>query len=408
MENEMKKPIICLLGDGSSTHIQRIALALEQRGYCILIMTGSHHHSDELHQITHAHPHIQVQSFNSKFPVFKKIHAMRKILKDFKVDILHSHYVNHGGYAGFLTGFHPHIISAWGDDIWLTPKMSLAHRMGVITTLRSSDLNLPVSSQLHDEIVRLTHKKIPSLVWNWGVDTEHFKSDAEKIKLFRKKIGIQAEELLVYSPRLLLPDYFHELLIEAWPEVLSKLPNARLVIKKTCADAIYESQLQAKIETLRLRDQIIWLENLSFQDLATSFSAADLMVSLPVTEGTPMSILEALSCETLVLATDIPEVREWVIPTKTGALTLKNPPAIAKKIIELLTLSPENKKEMGRLGRSLVIQKAGREKSFDDLEKIYAHFFETGSKLSFLKTTGNLFLSNLNGKFSENNIFPVP
>ncbi len=50
----------------------------------------------------------------SKLKYLKALPAIKKIIKKFKIDILHAHYASSYGLLGSLSGFSPFILSVWG------------------------------------------------------------------------------------------------------------------------------------------------------------------------------------------------------------------------------------------------------------------------------------------------------
>ena len=362
----MRKFRIAHLGAGNSPHLHVLARELSLRGHELTIISGTNYQPfPEIENVT-------VCSFDSTRRFDVKIRAIREILAARKIEILHSHYVNHGGFAAALTAFHPHVLSAWGDDILLTPQESFAKKLMVTGALLTADLVLPVSNALGDEITRLTSKKVKPVTWHWGVDGGHFAYREKEAQKFRESLGLTSNDLIVYSPRLLWPDYYHDVLLEAWPKVLQEFPGAKLVLKRTGENKIYENKLRALSKSLGIESSLIWIESLPYSELPTSYAAADVVVSLPLTEGTPITILETLACETIVVAADIPAVRHWVEERKTGFLTPLAAPEVAQALVKALKLSRDERKHMGQEGRTSVLKRAERKICFDRLEEIYS------------------------------------
>ncbi|NNJ53187.1 MAG: glycosyltransferase, partial [Ignavibacteriaceae bacterium] len=76
-------------------------------------------------------PEIVIESLNAsrelqskketnigKLIYFKSFHEVRKVIKKFNPDIVHSHYASSYGLVGALSNFHPYLISVWGSDIY--------------------------------------------------------------------------------------------------------------------------------------------------------------------------------------------------------------------------------------------------------------------------------------------------
>lgn len=130
-------------------------------------------------------------------------------------------------------------------------------------------------------------------------------------------------------------------LIDAVPEVLRSLPNARFVLagqrEKVFGERVYE-RLLPKITALG--DRLIFPGQLPSEHLADFFSQSDVVVlpSINSTESFGMIQVEAMLCGTPVVATDLPGVREPVRATGMGEITRPRDAAgLASAIIRVLT-----------------------------------------------------------------------
>lgn len=74
-------------------------------------------------------------------------------------------------------------------------------------------------------------------------------------------------------------------------------------------------------------------------------------------EGVPRSLLEAMSMEKPIITTDIPGCRELVVEGNGLLVNPRDVENLYEKMREFLTLNQEEKKEMGKKGRELVLRK---------------------------------------------------
>lgn len=86
------------------------------------------------------------------------------------------------------------------------------------------------------------------------------------------------------------------------------------------------------VGTKRGAESIIFHGVLSSEQLRDFYSAVDIFVTLPTIEGFPNTVVEAASCGTPTVATDIPGMRSVIEPDKTGLLvpTANLPDLVAK------------------------------------------------------------------------------
>jgi len=125
---------ILLLADPSNPHTIKWVNSLSESGIDIFLFGLSKY--DES-----AYPEsVKIESFNTPSAIKSKLSGnffkiiyltvvikLKRICKDYKPDIIHAHYASSYGLIGALTDFHPYILSVWGVDINLYPKVSFIH-----------------------------------------------------------------------------------------------------------------------------------------------------------------------------------------------------------------------------------------------------------------------------------------
>jgi len=137
----------------------------------------------------------------SKLIYLKAINKVKKIIREFKPDIVHAHYASSYGLVGALSGFHPYIISMWGSDIFNFPNYSFIHKTILKYNLSKADKLLSTSRIMGSEAKKYTQKNI--IVTPFGIDVNKFKPKIVKsifnddeiiigtIKTFKKNYGIE-------------------------------------------------------------------------------------------------------------------------------------------------------------------------------------------------------------------------
>jgi glycosyltransferase involved in cell wall biosynthesis len=379
---------IALLGVGSSPHIQRLAKSLAALGHEMTVISAAKY--GPFPEIAN----VSFRTFESGVSPIKKLAQIKAILEATKPDVLHSHFVNYGGVLGTATGYHPHLISAWGCDVLNVPRESLLKKIAVTGALRAADGLLPVSTQLRDEITRLTGGHPFNVVSHWGVSTDHF-SISEAGARFRERYGISKDERVALSPRLVEPLYMQHQLFEAWPAVKAHVPKARLmVLRSIVTDENYLRTLEKRAADLGFSDEIIWIEKVSFEDMPGMYLAADAVVSIARSDGTPMTVLEAMSCGRPMVVSDLPSLKEWVENDVNGLRVNQNSvPAVADAVASMLAIDGGARDAMSRANRAKIREVGDHRKCIGEIEKIYLEFARkdtNGGDKNWAKTLGNL------------------
>ncbi|HEV7718598.1 MAG TPA: glycosyltransferase [Arsenicitalea sp.] len=121
----------------------------------------------------------------------------------------------------------------------------------------------------------------------------------------RCHLGLRPDEALVLTVGRLTPQKAHQVLVEAVPAILSKLPGARFFL---VGDGPEASNLQAAIAALGLCESVKLLGHRV--DVPDLLGAADLFVLPSLFEGMPLVMLEAMAAGVPVVATRIGGVVE--------------------------------------------------------------------------------------------------
>ncbi len=161
------------------------------------------------------------------------------------------------------------------------------------------------------------------------------------VAAFKQKYGILPGQRVIGMNARLATEKGVEYLIEAMPQVLKKYPTARVLHVGQYQNVLGEEKYAAKLAPLieRLGEHWSFLGVLSPEEQAAFFHASEVLVlsSINATESWGMVQVEAMTCGTPAVATDLPGVRCPVQETGMGRVVApRNPQALASAIIEIL------------------------------------------------------------------------
>jgi glycosyltransferase involved in cell wall biosynthesis len=141
-------------------------------------------------------------------------------------------------------------------------------------------------------------------------------------------------------------------LLNAFEEVLKTFPDARLLI---VGDGYLRKNLEKKVTEMHLANNITFT---GFQEnVFTYLKKMDVFVLPSRTEGTPLSILEAMSVGIPVIATNVGGIPEIVIDNETGLLVSPESPLDLANSIKKLLSNPRMMNKMGQKAKALVLQR---------------------------------------------------
>jgi len=149
----------------------------------------------------------------------------------------------------------------------------------------------------------------------WGIDLRRF-SPGKSSLVLRDELGWGSNEIFI-STRSWEPVYAIEVLVRAFAAVLGQRPRARLLL---LGDGSREASIRSIVNDLGL-DAVVHAPGRVNQDhLPDYFRLADVYVSSALSDGTSVSLLEAMACGLPVVVTNAFGNPEWVEEGVNGAL----------------------------------------------------------------------------------------
>lgn len=194
------------------------------------------------------------------------------------------------------------------------PKNQAYLRRYMPMWLRRTDKIVTISNQVREELERKLNVlySVTGLVY-CGVDRTAFKKqDPSTIQRVKNKYGIEFDKYLLFvgniEPRKNLAK-----LLEAYSG-LPKQMQQQYGLVLVGGDGWLNEAFYAQLNALKAQGTPIYKveKHVAYADLPAIYSGASLLVHPAVYEGFGMTPLEAMACETPVVVSDIPSVREVV------------------------------------------------------------------------------------------------
>ena len=264
-----------------------------------------------------------------------EVQALRSAVRSFQPDVIHAGPVQRGSFLTAVLGFGPLVTMSWGSDILMDAR-SGAGRMAAEYTLARSSAFLCDCEAVRTRAIELgmDHNRI--FTFPWGVDLEHFSPEAPSD--LRKQLGWQ-EDLVLISIRAWRPLYGLEILIQGFIEAARAEPRLRLLLLNNGPLA---RSIEAAIAGAKLSNRVHFAGLINQHRLPVYYRSADLYLSASRSDGSSVSLLEALACGLSAIVSDIPGNREWVEPGQNGWLFEDgNASALAGRILEAASAEGE-------------------------------------------------------------------
>jgi glycosyltransferase involved in cell wall biosynthesis len=303
------------------------------------------------------------------------IRRLRGILREQEPDIVHVHFLGHAAWYAALSGCRPLVVSVMGGDLMGSTWRPSSGRERFLTpyTLRRSDLVLCWSRNLAQMVKPLLDAGHEPTVLVGGVDLRVFQPSKDRDSL-RRDLGVGAGDFLIFSPRLFWPLQNIATIVRAMPHLLRSLPQARLLMVKYLAEVHpeYERSIEELIDELGMRPFVRFVPGIANADMPRYYCAADCTVSIPNTDGTPMTLMESAACGTPAVIHDLPDYDPsfFVHGETVMRVPLRDPELLAEAIVAIAA-DKRLRDRLVRGARDVVERHANYEAEIGRLEEMY-------------------------------------
>jgi len=288
----------------------------------------------------------------------KTVAKIKNLIQEYAPSIIHIHQVNSYAYYSLLAArksFVPKILTAWGSDILLSPKNSFLLKKMVQFNLRHADFFTSDSEFMAEEIRSLLpRRKLDILIANFGIEI------IEKDLL---------KENIIYSNRLHKKLYQIESVINAFKLFLENSIDKswKLVIAATGEET---NNLKSMVEHLNLKGNVEFVGWVDQEKNVEYYSKARLFVSIPESDATSISLLEAMAYGCIPVLSDLPANREWIDDGKNGIIVNSPSENIFERALKL------NISEVASINKRIIIEKGTKVANKKKFIQLYDHFLQ--------------------------------
>jgi len=362
--------ILLFIADGRSLHAQRWAEYFADKGHKVHFITYYYPQDRKMPGvIVHGVPswwdHFD-HSFSNYLSFPLRHLKIKRLVKEIRPDLVHAHFVAKFGFHLPDLKFHPSVVTAWGDDILHDPHRNRLIFWYTKKVLRYVDLIYAVSENLRDHIVSdfgIPGTKVRHLPF--GIDTTRFSPRGES--------GDRAT-IEVFSNRNFYPVYDTETLVRGFALAYKENPALRLSFKGLGPE---EQKIRELVTYLGLNGQIAFKKKSRYADVPGDYRNADIFITTSLSDGTPVSVLEAMASSLPCIATSVGGIPEWIEHNVTGLLVQPGSPEQVAQAILTLAQDPALRKRLGTAARDLIVKNGEWSSLMAQAEKDYLALIET-------------------------------
>lgn len=230
----------------------------------------------------------------------------------------------------------PFAVSIWGNDLTLHASGSpLMKRMTRKTLERANGLCSDANRDVRLAKIWGFDNEKPTCVvpGNGGISQPAIKISAELAA--EKLLWLPRGHTFVINPRgFRTGSVRSDTFFQCIPLVISQRPDAFFL----CCSMAGQPEAQEWIDRLKIWDVVMLLPTITQQELWGLFTKAKVTVTVSEHDGTPNSLLEAMTCGCFPIGGDIESMREWITPGANGMLVNPDDPTqLAAAIVSALS-----------------------------------------------------------------------
>jgi glycosyltransferase involved in cell wall biosynthesis len=301
---------------------------------------------------------------------------LKDVCGDRGIDVLHCHFLGFNAWYAALSGFHPLVVTIMGGDVrgkdW-KPGGDLRERWLTPFALRNADLITCWSTQLMQVARRYCRPEKRVEVIHGGVDLNRF-NPGDRPQYLLERWNLPQNARVALSPRLMRPLYNLDKIAIAAAEVCKKNPYAYFLFAhlNMAKDESYEAKVHDLVRERGAPDRVRFIGPIPHDEMADHYRLADVTVSIPETDGTPMTVLESMACGTPVVVSDIPDYDHHYIESGKTVLSVRpqDTSGLAEAILRLLGDSDLAKRLAAEAG-SRVRMTGSYEAQMSRMERLY-------------------------------------
>ena len=248
----------------------------------------------------------------------------RKQLNFIKPKLVVAGPIPNVGFVAAKVSQVPVVLMSWASDLLVDVQISPLAKLNAQWAISNSAGIIVDSDVIADLAQQLSSTKINVLSVPWGIVIHDF-----AVGPLRRADGV----FKIVSVRSFEKIYDIETLIRATAYLRHLAPEFKfhltIVGQGTQAD-----ELRALAESLAIEGLITWMTPVQEKELRSLYLSHDLYVSTSTSDGSSISMLQALSVGQCVLVTNIKSNQEWITDNQNGWIfEVGNFKHLAKKIL---------------------------------------------------------------------------
>jgi len=246
-------------------------------------------------------------SFKDPFNFFKTPRSILKIHDEFKPDVVHTHQLNSISMYVLMAlrkRSTPVVGTAWGSDVLLAVKLGGIRKQILNFILQRATAFTCDSREVEQVMKTQSNKDLDVLLCNYGAESP---------------VCTLPKERIIYSNRLHDPLYRIDKIVRKYAEFKNSAAGNdwKLILAGSGTES---EKLKMLVNELNISDSVDFQGWVEKEQNEENYARSSVWVSIPESDATPISLLEAMYHGCFPIVVDLPSIREWIVDGKNGKL----------------------------------------------------------------------------------------
>ena len=326
--------------------------------------------------------HYPEKKIRTKVGILLNVLLLKRIVRRVKPALVHAHNVYGYGWIAALARCSPLVIHAYGGDILPEQMQNIKCYQFILSkyAIRKADRLIVTGQHMISAVAdNFGANKDKIKLLSRGVDLEVFQPfSLTKKESLKAKYGIGTGDFVLLSPRYLFNSVYNiDIILKAVSRLKEEFPEILLFQMHNHKEG--EPCFRQMIELIKewgIEDRVRILRMVPMQQMAEIYNLADICISVPSSDGFPVTVLEASACKVPLIVSDLSYTKEWFECGKNGLVVKKGDDKALALAIGALAKDYEKRRRFAEINFKKVHMQGDYRKCMAELEKIYQEVAE--------------------------------
>jgi glycosyltransferase involved in cell wall biosynthesis len=306
----------------------------------------------------------------------KAYHKIKKIIEEFKPDIVHTH-ASKSGLIGRLAAnslnvpivlhtFHGHVFHSYFGKLKTELVIRLERHLAKIST----GIIAISETQKHEltKVYKIAPENKVEIV-PLGFDLSSFVSSRKKNRdIIRQKLGLEDGEVAIALVGRLVPIKDHDFFLDVIQQLVKR--TSRKIHVFIVGDGEERGRIERRVESLKQEGCKIVMTSWIL-DVAEFNGGMDIICLTSKNEGTPVSLIEAQATGLPVVSTDVGGVKDIVANGQAGFIVEKGDLSEYVAKLQILVENDALRENYGKFGQQYVLDYFNYNRLISNMDRYY-------------------------------------